>query len=266
MQQAAFSAVRGRHPTDEATGQWGSFNEPAGIPRNYRQICHMVKFKSVWRQQQIYIGWMSFITLTNWLMHVRSSHWTINYFEDETFKLFNLASLGLIAGLIFAYSNSINSLPGSRKLLIYVMSLMSVISVISLRWILQSESQVDLTSYVIFGFWFHRCHRVLYIPWRGYLGISIYAIEIRFPISIIMALIQRDKNDIYPFISSTAGLKDSAKGKTVLVTGGGKGIGRVWYLVHILHSTFSCYFYRFISHFSACRPYLAYDLMNMPST
>ena len=34
-------------------------------------------------------------------------------------------------------------------------------------------------------------------------------------------------HDIYPFISPSAALKDSAKGKTVLVTGGGKGIGRV---------------------------------------
>lgn len=42
-----------------------------------------------------------------------------------------------------------------------------------------------------------------------------------------MPLIQRTKHDIYPFISPSAALKDSAKGKTVLVTGGGKGIGRV---------------------------------------
>ncbi len=34
-------------------------------------------------------------------------------------------------------------------------------------------------------------------------------------------------HDIYPFISPLAALKDSAKGKSVLVTGGGKGIGRV---------------------------------------
>lgn len=34
-------------------------------------------------------------------------------------------------------------------------------------------------------------------------------------------------HDIYPFISPGAALKDSAKGKTVLITGGGKGIGRV---------------------------------------
>ncbi|KAI9843160.1 MAG: hypothetical protein M1838_002748 [Thelocarpon superellum] len=41
-----------------------------------------------------------------------------------------------------------------------------------------------------------------------------------------MQLIERTKHDIYPFISPESGLKDSAKGKTVLVTGGGKGIGK----------------------------------------
>lgn len=33
--------------------------------------------------------------------------------------------------------------------------------------------------------------------------------------------------DIYPFISPLAGLKDGAQGRTVLVTGGGKGIEKV---------------------------------------
>lgn len=42
-----------------------------------------------------------------------------------------------------------------------------------------------------------------------------------------MTLIHRNMHDIYPFISPLAALKDSANGKTVLVTGGGKGIGRV---------------------------------------
>ena len=42
-----------------------------------------------------------------------------------------------------------------------------------------------------------------------------------------MRLIERTKYDIYPFVSPTATLKDCAKGKMVLVTGGGKGIGKV---------------------------------------
>ena len=45
--------------------------------------------------------------------------------------------------------------------------------------------------------------------------------------SPIMAQVQRAKHDIYPFISASHSLKDSAKGKVILVTGGGKGIGKV---------------------------------------
>ena len=42
-----------------------------------------------------------------------------------------------------------------------------------------------------------------------------------------MANIEREKYDIYPFIDPQHGLKDGAKGKSVIVTGGGKGIGKV---------------------------------------
>jgi len=42
-----------------------------------------------------------------------------------------------------------------------------------------------------------------------------------------MQQIERTKHDIYPFISYAAGLKDCAKGKVVLITGGSKGIGKV---------------------------------------
>lgn len=52
--------------------------------------------------------------------------------------------------------------------------------------------------------------------------------------SFIMPLIQRNMHDIYPFISPSAALKDSAKGKIVLVTGGGKGIGRVCHSIYFL--------------------------------
>lgn len=64
----------------------------------------------------------------------------------------------------------------------------------------------------------------LFYSWRA---------TLRFPArrfsstSFTMPLIRRTMNDIYPFISPSKALKDSAKGKTVLVTGGGKGIGRV---------------------------------------
>jgi len=40
-------------------------------------------------------------------------------------------------------------------------------------------------------------------------------------------LIGKTKTDVYPFISPLHALKDSAAGKVVLVTGGGKGIGKV---------------------------------------
>ena len=56
-----------------------------------------------------------------------------------------------------------------------------------------------------------------------------------------MPQIQRVKHDIYPFIDAKSGLKDEAKGKTVLVTGGGKGIGRV--SIFNLISSFSPVYY-----------------------
>ena len=40
-------------------------------------------------------------------------------------------------------------------------------------------------------------------------------------------MIERIQHDVYPFISPSAGLRGSASGKTVLVTGGSMGIGRV---------------------------------------
>ena len=42
-----------------------------------------------------------------------------------------------------------------------------------------------------------------------------------------MEPIRRTKYDIYPFISPRDGLAGAARGKSVLVTGGGKGIGKV---------------------------------------
>ena len=42
-----------------------------------------------------------------------------------------------------------------------------------------------------------------------------------------MAKIERTKHDIYPFISPLHSLQGAAAGKTVLVTGGGKGLGKV---------------------------------------
>lgn len=47
-----------------------------------------------------------------------------------------------------------------------------------------------------------------------------------------MLFIERTKHDIYPFISPSLALKDSAKDKMVLVTGGGKGIGKVGYNIN----------------------------------
>ncbi|KAH7303073.1 hypothetical protein B0I35DRAFT_465857 [Stachybotrys elegans] len=41
-----------------------------------------------------------------------------------------------------------------------------------------------------------------------------------------MEPIKRDTHDIYPFISATGRLAGSTKGKTVIVTGGGKGVGK----------------------------------------
>ncbi|KAF2270131.1 NAD(P)-binding protein [Lojkania enalia] len=41
-----------------------------------------------------------------------------------------------------------------------------------------------------------------------------------------MATIKRDKHDIYPFISAKGRLAGAAKGKHILITGGGKGIGK----------------------------------------
>ncbi|KAI9881477.1 MAG: hypothetical protein M1830_000039 [Pleopsidium flavum] len=41
-----------------------------------------------------------------------------------------------------------------------------------------------------------------------------------------MSVIQKTKHDVYPFISPQHGLKYSAKGKTVLITGAGTGIGK----------------------------------------
>ena len=40
-------------------------------------------------------------------------------------------------------------------------------------------------------------------------------------------IIQRAKHDIYPFISPSSALKGSTANKTVVVTGGGRGIGKV---------------------------------------
>lgn len=39
------------------------------------------------------------------------------------------------------------------------------------------------------------------------------------------SLIQASHHDIYSFIDPSANLKDAAKGRTVLITGGGSGIG-----------------------------------------
>lgn len=41
-----------------------------------------------------------------------------------------------------------------------------------------------------------------------------------------MAPIKRDQHDIYPFISATGRLAGAAKGKSILITGGGKGVGK----------------------------------------
>jgi hypothetical protein len=42
-----------------------------------------------------------------------------------------------------------------------------------------------------------------------------------------MQTIKRTEHDIYPYISATGRLAGAAKGKLILITGGGKGIGRV---------------------------------------
>lgn len=42
-----------------------------------------------------------------------------------------------------------------------------------------------------------------------------------------MQTLKRTEHDIYPYISTADRLADAAKGKKVLITGGGKGIGRV---------------------------------------
>lgn len=42
-----------------------------------------------------------------------------------------------------------------------------------------------------------------------------------------MQAVERNQHDIYPFISPHAHLKNAAKGKTILITGGSKGIGKV---------------------------------------
>lgn len=42
-----------------------------------------------------------------------------------------------------------------------------------------------------------------------------------------MEPIKRDMHDIYPFISARGRLAGAAQGKTVIITGGGKGIGKV---------------------------------------
>ena len=42
-----------------------------------------------------------------------------------------------------------------------------------------------------------------------------------------MPLLERVKHDIYPFIDPTKALHNAAQGKSVLVTGGSKGIGKV---------------------------------------
>lgn len=42
-----------------------------------------------------------------------------------------------------------------------------------------------------------------------------------------MSIVDREKTDIYPFISPEHSLKYAAKDKAILVTGGGKGIGKV---------------------------------------
>jgi NADPH:quinone reductase-like Zn-dependent oxidoreductase len=42
-----------------------------------------------------------------------------------------------------------------------------------------------------------------------------------------MAFIDSTRHEKYPFIDPTGALKESATGKTVLVTGAGSGIGKV---------------------------------------
>jgi len=42
-----------------------------------------------------------------------------------------------------------------------------------------------------------------------------------------MSPIKRDQHDIYPFISATGRLVGAAKDKSILITGGGKGVGKV---------------------------------------
>lgn len=42
-----------------------------------------------------------------------------------------------------------------------------------------------------------------------------------------MNVIKRAKHDVYPYISAKARLAGAVKDKTIFITGGGKGIGRV---------------------------------------
>lgn len=45
--------------------------------------------------------------------------------------------------------------------------------------------------------------------------------------SAMAPLVERVHHDIYPFIDPSQSLKNSAQGKSVLVTGGSRGIGKV---------------------------------------
>jgi hypothetical protein len=46
-----------------------------------------------------------------------------------------------------------------------------------------------------------------------------------------MQSIKRTEHDIYPFVSAAGRLAGAAKGKKVLITGGGKGVGRVRHMI-----------------------------------
>ena len=54
-----------------------------------------------------------------------------------------------------------------------------------------------------------------------------------------MPLLERVKHDIYPFIDPTKALHNAAQGKSVLVTGGSKGIGKVTPLQPVPPSPFT---------------------------